>query len=272
MKSRSWILITGASRGIGKASAIRLAQETSHGIILVSRDAEALQKTKQEILRLSPKTKIEYFAADLSTAENAKELASTVQAQIKNPVLSILLNSGHSNNSLFSRSSTNDFIYELGVNYLAPLTLIREFLPAMEKEREGSIVATSSLTSIVPFPGNATYAASKAALLSFLRALAIELRGSRIKVGAVLPGLTRTEMTSKLETSLWAMKPERVAADVVKCVKNGGFFVPGFDNRLALNAFRVLSFSMDRYISLVAPWVVPGFKQALAQKASRQKV
>jgi short-subunit dehydrogenase len=266
MKKRSWILITGASRGIGKASAMKLAQNTQYGLILVSRNLENLQQSKSDILNHHPNAMIEVISADLSTAENSQALAHQVQKQIKQPLHGLVLNSGHSNNSLFAQITPDQLTYELGVNYLAPLALIREFLPEMEKNRSGSIVATSTLTSMIPFPGNATYAASKSALLSFLRALKIELRSSGIKVGAVLPGLTKTEMTEKLETSLWAMKPERVATDVEKCLKQGGFFVPGFDNRLALNAFRVLSFSMDQYIGWVAPWVVPGFKQALSRK------
>ncbi|MEM6733728.1 MAG: SDR family NAD(P)-dependent oxidoreductase, partial [Myxococcota bacterium] len=129
---------------------------------------------------------------------------------------------------------------EIGVNYLAPLGLVSQLLPEM-RGASRSIVAVSTLTVHVPFPGNASYAASKTALFTLLRSLRLELENDPVHIGAVLPGYTDTEMSRDVSSPIPAMPPARVARAVRDCIENErDCVVPGITNTVAARLFQSL--------------------------------
>jgi short-subunit dehydrogenase len=254
------VVITGASRGIGEACALRLARPGRH-LVLVARGKKALGRVCARVEALGGSA--EYLQADLSTASRARRAAERLLERVEQ-VDGLVLNAGTSNDSCFPGTTMEQVEYELGVNYLAPTALTLALLPHMMRRRQGHIIGVGSVTSLMPFPGNATYAASKAALFALLRSLAIELRAHHIRVGMVLPGLTRTALTEGKKSLLPAAGPEQVAAAVESCLEKGTpLVVPGMDNRLMATLFRLFPMTLDRSVGLTARWVVPGYAEAL---------
>lgn len=256
------IVITGASRGIGEAIARRLARRGNRRLVLVARTEKALRELCAE---LDGKAEMSFVRADLSSTASARKAAQRIRQKVGTPDV-LILNAGVSNNTLFEKASLEDVTRELTVNYLAPVALIHAFLPQMIARGTGRIIAVGSLTSMVPFPGNATYAASKAALLSLMRTLAIELRPRGIRVSTVLPGLTRTQLSQDLETALPSLSPEQVADAVADVLKSGtSVLVPGLENKVAAALFRTLPRSLDKALGLLGTKIVPGYAQALTR-------
>ena len=123
---------------------------------------------------------------DLSKTEELPELVDKLIAQFGS-INSLVLNAGFSFSKLFEETNHEEREYEFKLNYFAPSLLIELLLPQMIKQQDAHIVAVGSLTGLIPFPGNANYAASKAALYTLFRNLRIELADHPIHVGMVLP-------------------------------------------------------------------------------------
>lgn len=261
------IVITGASRGIGEAIARRLARRGSRRLVLVARTEKALRALCAE---LGSGAEVSFVRADLSTTAGALKAAQRIRQQVGTPDV-LILNAGVSNNTLFERTGIDDVTRELTLNYLAPVALIQAFLPKMIERGSGRIIAVGSLTSMVPFPGNATYAASKAALLSLMRTLAIELRPHGIRVSTVLPGLTRTKLSEDLKSALPSLSPEQVASAVADVLKSGtSVVVPGLENKMAAALFRTLPRSLDKALGLLGTRIVPGYAQAITARRPQE--
>ena len=107
----------------------------------------------------------------------------------------------------------------------------------IERDR-GAVAVVGSLTSAVPFPGNASYAASKAALQALVRSLRLELTSTNVHLGLVLPGFTATSMTAGMSSLLPAMPADDVARAVERCLKERRpLVVPGLLNKVGLRLF-----------------------------------
>jgi short-subunit dehydrogenase len=147
---------------------------------------------------------------------------------------------------------------ELEVNYLAPAELMRRMVPGMVRRGRGRVVVIGSLTSFVPFPGNASYSASKSALLALVRSIRVELQGTGVHFGVVLPGYTRTAMTEGRSSYLPAMLPEEVADAVALCYeRERRLVVPGALNRAAARVFSMFPETSDRLLTRLARFVIP---------------
>lgn len=195
------------------------------------------------------------LAADLSSAGKASDAGQAILDRIGVPDI-LVCNAGVSNDAQFLDSELAAIEYELGVNYVAPLSLIRTLLPHMRGQPR-SIVAVSSLTVHVPFPGNATYAASKAAMSCFMRSLRIELRNDSLHVGVVLPGYTDTAMSDSVETPLNAMAPSKVAEAVELCIRERrDCVIPGIANRIAARVCRSLPELSDPLFARLGEFMV----------------
>lgn len=224
------IVLTGASRGIGAATAESLARP-GRRLILVARGAEALEAQCEEVRRAGAEAIAR--PCDLSDVEAVNELARST-----GPVHGLVLNAGIANDQPFLAGSEAAAQLELQLNYMAPSLLLRAYLPEMKARGSGRVVAVGSLTSFVPFPGNATYAASKAALFTLIRSLRLELAGSGVYLGVVLPGYTETDMTKHLATRAPSMSAEAVGRMVAQSYElRRSVVVPGVVNRMAARVF-----------------------------------
>jgi NAD(P)-dependent dehydrogenase (short-subunit alcohol dehydrogenase family) len=183
-------LITGGSRGLGKAMALALSADGAQ-IVLVARDVEKLNSVKTEIE--SAGGKAEAFAADV-TAENAvKELEKKVSGQIGK--VQILIN----NAGINIRKNLTDFSLDewrsvLDTNLTSVFLVCRAFVPHMRGSGYGRVLNMTSIMSHISLPGRSAYSSSKAALLGLNRALALELAPEGITVNGISPGPIGTEM------------------------------------------------------------------------------
>lgn len=184
-----YVLITGASSGIGKALAYEFAR---HGdaLILVARRREALREIADEIRkRYSVKTAV--ISADL-LQENAAEYIHGICVEKQFSVKILINNAGMGAQGNFADLSLSVQEKIINLNISAVVRMCHAFLPDMKKKRSGVIVNISSATAFLPLAREAVYAASKAFILSFSQALYEEMKPFGVKVCTICPGVTNT--------------------------------------------------------------------------------
>jgi len=181
-------LVTGASSGIGKATAIRLAQEAVD-VVLVSRNREALEETVRLIDDTSEKLVI---PADLT---HEKEIRDCFQQTVNHfGRLDIIINAaGIIDTGTVENTNLNAWDYMFDINLRSVFLLMQLAVPYLEKTR-GAIVNVSSVTGLRAFPGVLAYCVSKAGVDQLTRCAALELADKGIRVNAVNPGVIRTEL------------------------------------------------------------------------------
>src|SRR5258706_11529236 len=187
-------LITGASRGLGKAMAIALA-ESGARIALVARDLVRLQETADAVRQAGTEAAI--FQADVVEETQVIDLQQQVAARFGR--IEILINNAGVN----IRKSTTEFTLAewrqvLDTNLTSVFLMCRAFVPPMKGHGYGRILNLTSIMSHVSLPGRAAYSASKTGLLGFTRALALELAPEHITVNGISPGPFATEMNAPL--------------------------------------------------------------------------
>lgn len=183
-------LISGASRGLGKAMA-RALSEAGATIALVSRDGNKLEETKSEIEASGGRA--ETFIADVRDEQTVGKLESEVAGRLGK--VTILIN----NAGINVRKNLVDFTLEewrsvVDTNLTSVFLMCRAFVPHMRGTGYGRVINMTSIMSHVSLPGRSAYSASKAALLGLIRALALELAPDRITVNGISPGPFGTEM------------------------------------------------------------------------------
>lgn len=204
-------VITGASQGIGRATAIRLSQEPGiDALVLIARRAEALRETAAE---MDPTGKtIRVLPYDLSELEGIPELIRGIHAEFGR--LDMLLNvAGYADPKSLLDTTVENVVTTYTVNVFAMLLLIREFVRYREG-RGAKIVNIASTAGMTSRPGWVAYASSKAAVVSLSQTLSDELAGSGIKVYTISPGRTATDLRRRLapeEDFSQIMQPDQVA-------------------------------------------------------------
>jgi len=183
-------LVTGASRGLGKAMAVALASEGA-GVALVSRGEAELNQVAAEIQAAGGVAAV--FPADVASEEQVLQTESRVRARLGK--VSILIN----NAGLNVRKSVTDLTPEdwrrvIETNVSSAFLLCRSFVPHMKGQGYGRILNIASVMGSISLPNRTAYSASKAALLGFTRSLALELAEERITVNTISPGLFETEL------------------------------------------------------------------------------
>lgn len=212
------VLITGGSSGIGKASAIKIA-EAGAKVIIVARGEKELFETRDEIIAAGGKCWA--YTCDLTELASCDELVKTVLAEHKH-VDVLVNNAGRSIRRSVEASYDRFHDYErtMQLNYFGCLRLIMGFLPAMTQRRRGHIVNISSIGVLASSPRFSAYVASKAALDAFSRCAQAEFSGKNIAFTTVNMPLVKTPMIAptKMYDSVPTLTPEEAADLVVKAI------------------------------------------------------
>ena len=186
-------LITGASGGIGAAIARGLHQQGAT-VVLHGTRAERLAALADEL-----GTNAHVVTANLSSREEAAGLADKAAEAAGAPISILVNNAGITRDNLMMRMKDEEWDDVLDVNMTASMMITRACLRAMMKARFGRIISISSIVGVTGNPGQANYAASKAGMIGFSKALAAEVASRGITVNVIAPGFIATPMTDVLD-------------------------------------------------------------------------
>ena len=234
------VLITGASAGIGAELAREFASH-AHDLVLVARSKDKLDALAGE-LRAAHDTNAIVIQADLSASDQLVGLVQ--QLQDESIDVDILVNNaGVIDVGPFADAAPAKLQQLIALNIAAATALTSLLLPQMIERKFGRVLNVASLAGFQPIPSMAVYAASKAYILSLTESLAEELRGTGVKVTALCPGLTDTNMVASIkaasDTAKWTpgfliSNPKTVAKQAYVALMAGQtVLVPGFPNQLA---------------------------------------
>ena len=236
--ARGWerALVTGASTGIGAAYARALAAEGTH-LVLVARNVARLEKLANEC-RAAHGVEVEVLPADLCVP---CQLANVESRLFGSPRLDLLVNNaGNGTFGSFCEHDVADELREIDLNVGALVRLTHAAIASMVHHGSGSVLNMSSIMALAPFPGSATYAASKAFVVSFSEALHEELRGTGVTVTAALPGTVQTEFMENANAhhlddlpGFAKLTPELVARAALRAARKGkAVSIPGLGYRI----------------------------------------
>ncbi len=215
-------LITGASRGIGKAFAMRMAKE-GHELVLVQRKREAALESE---LQEAGAPSVETWSCDLNQPKALQELCD----RLKDERWDLLFNNaGVLTGGLLEDQSVADLQRVVQVNLLAVMELTHAILPGMLERKKGWIVNNSSVSAVMHLPCASSYAATKAGVLAFTECLRKELKGTGVKaITLVTPGI-KTEMFDQIDDLYGAhlsvptktISPDEYAEKIYQAVLRG---------------------------------------------------
>jgi 3-oxoacyl-[acyl-carrier protein] reductase len=228
-------LVTGSSRGIGRAIAIELAGRGARVIVNYRAGAEAAAGVCAEIAAAGGQARA--VGADVSQSAQVERLFTEATAAF-GPVEVLVNNAGIARDNLLLRMSEDDWEAVLATNLTAAFLCTRAALRGMLRARWGRVVNVASVIALGANPGQANYAAAKAGLLALTRTLAREVGSRGITVNAVLPGYVETDMTADLSEAARQNlsgrialerlgRPEEIAQAVAYLCSPAGSYITG---------------------------------------------
>jgi len=228
-------LVTGASRGIGRAIALRLAGQGAKVVVNYASNEDAARQVVEAIAAAGGTATA--LGADVSQAGPAQALVDQTVAQFGR--LDILVNNaGITRDTLIMRMSEEDWDTVLNTNLKGAFHCIKAATRPMMRQRFGRIISISSVAGIAGNAGQANYAAAKAGLHGLSKSVARELASRNITVNVIAPGFVETDLTAKLSDELKALalqrtlvgrwgKPDDIAAAVVFLASDEASFITG---------------------------------------------
>lgn len=221
MTDKKVALVTGGSRGIGRACALELGKAGYDVVINYAGNAEAAAKTVEDIKALG--VNAEAYKFDVSNKEEVDNaIAEIIEKYSRIDVL--VNNAGITRDDLFIRMNEDKWTAVINTNLNSAYYVSKPVVKLMMKQRSGSIVSTTSVVGLYGNPGQANYSAAKAGLVGFTKSLAKELGVRGIRVNAVAPGFIATDMTKDLGNTdeymkMIPLKRMGQAEDIAKAVK-----------------------------------------------------
>ena len=188
-------LVTGASRGIGKACALELAKAGYDIVIMYAGNEEAANKTVSEIKDLGQNAVAKKF--DVSNKEAVDAAIAEIMEEFGR--IDVLVNNaGITRDNLFMRMKEEEWLAVINTNLNSAYFVTNPVSKIMIKQRSGAIVNMASVSGVYGNAGQANYSAAKAGMIGFTKSLAKELASRNIRVNAVAPGFIQTDMTKDL--------------------------------------------------------------------------
>lgn len=246
-------LVTGASRGIGRAITQELAKQGMQRIILVARNKQQLLKVAEVIASMG--TEAIVLPLDLTQTVDVN-IAIAKTWKLHGPIHLLINCAGVAHQSPFLQAKLPKVQEELSLNLMGIYSMTHFIARRMASKREGRIVNVSSLMGKIGAPTMATYSATKFAILGFTQALRSELAAHNIKVTALLPSLTETDMTRNTQRFRWvaSMTPEKVAKVLVDSLeKESPEILVGWQSHLAVFGNRLAPRLLEGWLQLTAP-------------------
>ena len=261
MEQRGWAIVTGASAGLGYVFVKELVK-AGHPVLAVARRKDRLDQLAAEMAKGGGK--VEPLAADLGSPEGLRAVVS--RASEVGDLELLVNNAGVSSWGYFFEIPLNKHLAMLHLNIEALVSLTWQLLPQLARHPGGGIINVASVVGFQPMPYWTTYAATKAFVLSFSEGVAHELRASGVRVLAVCPGMTKTELydvsdSRELAGRLPALTPEHVVRSALRAYGHRGRTVKvvGLFNFLLTLAGRLTPRFLMRFITggLLKPKTAP---------------
>lgn len=225
-------VVTGASRGIGRACALELARHGAHVVVNYVANADAAEETRDAIHELGGTVVL--VKADISDADSASDLIETAVEEL-GKVDILVNNAGINRDRTLSRLSVEEWDEVIATNLSGMFYCTRAAVPHMREANYGRIINISSVIGQMGNIGQANYGATKAGMIGFTKTAARELARNNITVNAVCPGFVSTEMVTALPENIQDNikaqiplgrfgEPEEIAAVVRFLCTEGGWF------------------------------------------------
>ena len=190
------VLVTGATRGIGKQIAITFAKEGYDIAINYRKENEELENTRKEIAKIGVKCLA--VQGDVSSFEDCERFVKEIINEY-GKIDVLVNNAGITKDTLLMRMKKEDFESVIDVNLVGTFNVTKNVIPYMMKARSGRIINISSVVGVSGNAGQTNYSASKAGIIGFTKSLAKEIASRNILVNAVAPGFIETNMTDVLK-------------------------------------------------------------------------
>lgn len=246
-------LITGASRGIGREIALEFARQGARRLILVARSHDRLVEVANEIRAFG----VEAVPVALNLIDCVAVNIAIAQVWRDYAPIHILINcAGVAYQTPFLLSQSSQMQEEVSLNLMGMYNITRLIARRMAVHQQGTIVNVSSLMGKIAAPTMATYSATKFAILGFTQALRGELAVHNIRVVALLPSLTDTEMVQNFQWFRWIMPttPRKVAQTLVAGLEGGSTeILVGWQSYLAVLGNRLMPWVTEKMTQLASP-------------------
>ena len=195
MEERKVVFVTGGSRGIGNAIALKYAQNGYNVVINYVSDKTNVEELKKKFEELKVECLIE--KADVSKSEEVEQIVKKTIEKFKK--IDVLINNaGITRDGLLMRMKEEDFDKVIEINLKGTFLVTKSVIPYMLKKRDGKIINLASVVGVTGNAGQCNYSASKAGIIGFTKSIAKELASRNIRANAIAPGFIDTDMTSVL--------------------------------------------------------------------------
>jgi len=191
------VIITGASRGIGKGIAEVFAKHGANVAFTYSSSEGPALELEKELTEMGVKAKA--YKSNAASFEESEALVAKVLEDFDGKIDVLINNAGITKDNLLMRMGEDDFDKVIEINLKSVFNMTKAVQRTMLKQRKGSIINMSSVVGVKGNAGQTNYAASKAGMIGFTKSVALELGSRNIRCNAIAPGFIETEMTEKLD-------------------------------------------------------------------------
>ncbi len=231
-------VITGGSRGIGRAIALKLASEGANVAIIYAGSDDKAEETRTEIEALGNIAK--KYKCDVSSFLSSKETADKIIEDFKK--IDILVNNaGITKDKLMLAMSEDDFDSVVDINLKGAFNMIKHFYKHFAKNRSGKIINITSVSGLMGNAGQANYSASKAGLIGLTKSVARELAGRNICCNAIAPGFIKTDMTQNIndDNAFLNMIPLKRMGEAEEVANLAAFLADDISNYITGEVIRI---------------------------------